>query len=271
MKVYDFIYDKNSLSDIGYMICSIGSNNEEIVSNCSQINFNTVPVQYGKQNYLINSSYNECVTATFYICKKTCNGNKSMGISLREFNDLAEWLNRRSFHTLKFHTKDYGYICFEASFNLSKYEVNGEIYAIQLNMITNRPHAFKELTTIKEYNISADSYVIIPDDYTNEEGFIYPKIKVILHGDGKLQITNLLENSKVTEISNCVNGEIITFEYPLISTSISSHKIQNDFNWIFPRMIKKFYGFNSFTNNAFKVSLDCDLEISYYPIIKFGL
>ena len=35
-----------------------------------------------------------------------------------------------------------------------------------------------------------------------------------------------------TLIKNCVSGEVITLSYPIISSSVSSHNIADDFNWI---------------------------------------
>ena len=51
-----------------------------------------------------------------------------------------------------------------------------------------------------------------------------------------LIITNSIEENRTTVIKNCVENEVIEMEYPIIKTSFSTHKIQNDFNYNFFRI-----------------------------------
>lgn len=105
------------------------------------------------------------------------------------------------------------------------------------------------------------------NDTSHEEGFIYPYTEITVNENGDLKIHNALENRE-TFIANCVAGEVITMDYPIIQSSISSHKnIQNDFNWTFFRVA------NTFDNsrNDLTVSLPCTMKIKYSPIVKVGL
>ena len=86
--------------------------------------------------------------------------------------------------------------------------------------------------------------------------------------NGELIIHNLLEDRK-TVIKNCVAGEVITMDYPVIQSTDSSHNIniQNDFNWKFFRIA------NTYENrkNDLTVSIPCTIKIKYSPIVKVGL
>ena len=55
--------------------------------------------------------------------------------------------------------------------------------------------------------------------------------------------------------------------YPVIQSSISSHNIQNDFNWNFFRIA------NTYDNsrNDLTISLPCAIKVEYSPIVKVGL
>ena len=273
MIIYDFKYDGVLLSSKGYMVCTIGGNGLESASNGSKINFVTVPMRNGLYNEFITSNYSDCVTATFSICKKPChdeniqNSGTDMEISLQDFNDLAAWLNRRKFYRLSFDHETYTHICFDASFNLTKREYNGKIYAVDLEMITNRPHAFLDEKTESKRLTSSMQFVV--EDESNEEGFVYPKTKIIMQGSGTFTLSNTADTNNDVVIKNCVAGETIMLEYPMITTDNVNHRdtIANDFNWNFPRLV------NTYTNktNTYSVSVNCELTYYYYPILKIGL
>ena len=68
-------------------------------------------------------------------------------------------------------------------------------------------------------------------------------------------------------IANCTQGEIIRLKYPMINTSVSSHKIQNDYNWKFFRIANTF----SERVNEITISLPCTIKIKYSPIVKISI
>lgn len=271
MLLYDFEYDGIKLSDKGYMICS-GSGGIETSINGSKINFITVPIMHGIKNEFITSNYTECVTATFSICKKPCD-NGDIFINLKEFNDMAAWLNRRKFCMFKVYDESYGEdILFNASFNLTKQEVNGKIYSIQLEMITDRPHAFlnKRILGGRILEVGEPLEII---DISNEEGYIYPRVTLIplMNTMSNITIANNLDMGNNSVIKNCVKNEVIVMDYPMISsgdqTNSSHSNLFNDFNWNFLRIV------NIYNNktNSITCSKRCNLTISYYPIVKIGM
>lgn len=104
------------------------------------------------------------------------------------------------------------------------------------------------------------------NDISDEEGHIYPYTEIIVNENGNLNIHNAIEDRN-TYIANCVAGEVIIMDYPIIKSSVSSHDILNDFNWNFFRVA------NTYNNNRndLTISIPCNIKIRYSPIVKVGL
>lgn len=264
MKSFDFSYDGIRLSDQGLMLCSFDSSNAETISNGSTITFNQVPTLNGNKHELTSSIYEDCLTATLQICKNLCDGS-SMEISVDELRDIMRWLNRKGFHKFKLLNEEYSGIYFMASFNVSKIEIDGRIYGLELEMVTNSPFAFQEPITMV---IENDKPNVVRNFFSksDEEGFIYPDMEIKVEDDGDLIINCITENRSM-RIANCKSGEVITVNYPIIKSSLESHKIQNDFNWIFFRVTTSFKD----RSNEFTASLPCTIKMTYSPIAKVGI
>lgn len=104
------------------------------------------------------------------------------------------------------------------------------------------------------------------NDNSYEEGYIYPYTEITIVEDGDLNIHNSIEDID-THIANCVAGEIIIMDYPVIQSSVSSHNIQNDFNWNFFRIANTYEN----SRNDITMSIPCKMKIRYSPIVKVGL
>lgn len=268
MKAYDFEFDGKKLSEFGMVICNFDSKGMETISNGSQITFNTVSVLGGSKHRLTSAIYEDCLETTIQICKNTCSGNTSE-ISPHEFRELTRWLSRKKFLKFKILDDNYWDLYFEVSFNISRIEFNGNLYGLELEVITNRPFALKESRIITINNTAeniANNKKHSIFDQSHEEGFIYPYTKITILEDGDLKIYNALENRE-TEIKNCVAGEVITMDYPVIQSTIESHNVQNNFNWNFFRIA------NTFENrrNDLTISIPCTIKLEYSPIVKVGL
>lgn len=264
MRAYDFEYDGINLSDKGFIICSFGSKGLETISNGSQITFNTVSTLGGAKHELTSVEYKDCLKTTIQICKNFCAGDV-MEISSIEFRELTQWLNRKKFLKFKILSDDYIDLYFEASFNINRVEIDGKLYGLELQVTTNRPFALKEPKVMVVRNLVQDGKHSL-NDSSYEEGYIYPHTEITIIESGDLNIYNALEDRN-TYIANCVAGEVITMDYPVIQSSVSSHNIQNDFNWNFFRIANTF---NNSRNNL-TISLPCTIKIKYSPIVKVGL
>ena len=264
MKAYDFIYGERSLHEFGMIICNFGSKGLDTVSDGAQISFNTTPVLGGSKHRLVSTQYENCLETTIQICKYSC-ADGIQEITPTEHRELTKWLNRKRFLKFKPLSEEYIDLYFEASFNISRIEIDNRLFGLELQVITNRPFALKEAKTIIINNASNNGIHSIHDT-SHEEGYIYPYTEIEVLQDGDLNIYNAIEGRN-TYIANCTSGEIIIMDYPVIQSSISSHNIQNDFNWNFFRVA------NTYENNRndLTISLPCTIKVEYSPIIKVGL
>ena len=264
MKAIDFEYDGKKLSDFGMIICSFDGKGVDTIDNGSTIQFNTVSSLGGSKHKLVSTTYEDCLEATIQICKHSCSTDVTE-ITPSEFRELTRWLNRKKFLKFKILSEEYIDLYFEASFNISRIEMNGAIYGLELEVVTNRPFALKEPRVITIDNLVKNGTHSI-NDISYEEGYIYPYTEITIKESGKLEIYNALENRN-TMIQNCEVGEVITMDYPLIQTTASSHAIQNDFNWNFFRIANTFEN----SRNDLTISIPCTIKIKYSPIVKVGL
>jgi hypothetical protein len=264
MKAFDFSYDGKNLSDFGFIICNFGDKGLDTVSNGSQITFNTVSTLGGAKYELTSAVYEDCLEATIQICKCSCSTD-IQEISPVEHREIMRWLSRKKFLKFKILDEEHIDLYYEAKINASRIEIDGRLYGFELAIETNTPFALKEPTIINIKNIEQNGKHYI-NDVSYEEGYIYPYTEITVTSDGDLNIYNAIEDRN-TYIKNCVAGEIITMDYPIIKSSISSHNIQNDFNWNFFRVANTLGN----SRNNLTISIPCSITIKYSPIVKVGL
>ena len=267
MLVNDFEYDDLLLSDFGCIMCSFDSNGLETVTNGSNITFNTSPILKGTKHVLTNTQYDECLTTTFEICKNPCNHVEQSDayFSIEEITTLTRWLNRKEFLKFKLIKEGYENVYFEGSFNVSRKMLGDYCVGMELILTTNRPFALYE-TIKKTFKATKANHIEIFKDISDEIGFIYPDVEITCTTAGNLTIHNAIEN-RDTVIKNCIAGEVITMKYPVISSSVSSHKIQNDFNYNFFRIANTYRE----KGNKITFSLPCTMKITYNPVRKVGV
>lgn len=264
MKAKDFEFDGKNLSDFGFIICNFGSKGLETISNGGQSTFNTVSTLDGKKHKKVSVKYEDCAEDVIQICKTPCYGNV-MEISDIEFREMTRWLGRNKF--LKFKKLEQAYIdlYFEVRFKISKIEIDGVLYGLELEVESNTPFARKEAKIITIKNLEQNGQHSI-NDTSYEEGYIYPYTEIIITESGDLNIHNAREDRN-TYIANCVAGEVIIMDYPIITSSLSSHNIQNDFNYTFFRLANTYEN----SRNDLTISIPCTMKIKYSPIVKVGL
>lgn len=266
MYAIDFEYDNRRLSDLGFIVCNFNySSGAEMVSAGSKLTFHTVPRHKGKKYGLAGTQYDECIGGVFDICKNP-DVYDDLAITDDEFKELIRWLNRREFLSLGFLNEENEVITqwYWASFNIDKIKISEVTYGLELTMTTDSPFAYGNvLTEVFDITDTSTSCVLIDD--SEEIGFLYPEVAIECAADGDLRIVNE-DSGSLTEIKNCSNGEIITLygDAQIVSTSVDSHKIYNDFNFDFFKIA------NSIDNreNHITSTLPCTLTITYRPIIK---
>lgn len=268
---YNFSYDNIELDDFGFMICDFdGGSGSEVVSAGSKITFNTVPMHKGKKHSLTSTQYDECITATFSICKKNCSGNdENMKITNDEYRDIMRWLNRREYLRFQIFDEDDNFrdACFyEASFNVQKILIGGLLYGLELTLETNKPFGYGE-EQVFLFDVDDISTECVVYDSSDEIGYIYPNLVITCKTNGELKLINELMNSEMI-IRNCKENEVITVygkEQILVSDNEDHNKtLYDDFEFEFLRIG------NTFENNEniITTTLPCILEVRYEPIIK---
>ena len=267
MKALDFEYDGYLLSDFGFMICSFGDKGLETISNGSKISFNTTPIFNGSKSLLTQVNYDENIECNFAICKNPCvtaSGDVEP-ITATEESQIMRWLNRKRF--LKFRVLQDGYedIYFNGSFNIDKYVLDGNVYGFELTFTSDRPYATYD-SVMYNFTISTENGNYVINDISDEIGYIYAKMKIKCLSSGNLIINNSIEK-RDTVIKNCTQNEIITLDYPIIESTLISHKLQNDFNFNFVRIANTYEN----TLNKLTFSLPCEVQLSYNPIKKVGV
>lgn len=268
MYACDFEYDGKYLSDFGYIVCEFdGDGGLDTSNKGSEIEFTNVALHSGKKHYASGTKYNTCLSTTFHICRDPdIYGDEYAEISREDFRDLSRWLNRRGYY--KFRAIDMfepntPQPYFYGTFNLSKVNVGGKTYGVELNMKTNSPFGYAPEKWFRyEFNSGEEKIFRDPSD---EIGYTYPKVVITCKQGGTLVLTNNLTGCR-TEIQNCETDEVITFsgETMIITSSVPTHDVANDFNY-------DFFSFgNTFNNreNIISSSLNCKFEMCYEAILK---
>ena len=264
MLAEDFEYAGEYLKDWGFMICRTDapSGFESVISD-SQLTFDNVSQLGGKLFNQTSSYYESRIEITFQICKYSCVSSDPSPISVYELREIKRWLNRPDFHKFKLIQPDWADIYMEGSFNINHIEFSGQIYFLELTFISNRPFALHE-PLVYSFQTTATNKKYAIYDISDEIGYIYPDLKITCLEDGDLEINNSSEN-RTTIIRGCKKNEVITFSKLLtISSSLSSHKIQNDFNFIFTR-ISNTYGNRK---NELTFTKQAKVELIYSPYVK---
>lgn len=264
MKARDFEFDGKRLSSYGCIIARFGDKGLETISG-AEITFNTIPSLMGSKHRLTSTTYESCLETVIQIVKCSCNADIEE-ISTSLFRELTRWLNKKSFKKFKILDENHIDLYYMASIkSINRIELDGRLIGLELNIITDSPHAFHEPRIITINNIVENGKHSI-NDTSYEEGYIYPHTEIVVNESGDLNIYNAIEN-RDTLIKNCIANEVITMDYPVITSSLQSHNIQNDFNWKFFRIA------NTYDNsrNDLIVSLPCSIKLKYSPIVKVGI
>ena len=264
MKAYDFEFDGKRLSSFGCVIASFGDKGLETI-NGTEITFNTIPSLTGSKHRLVSTVYESCLETVIQIVKYSCDTDiEEIHPSL--LRELTKWLNKKSFRKFKILDEEHIDLYYMSSVkSINKIVIDGRLMGLELNIITDSPHAFKEKRTVVINNIETDGKHSI-NDISDEEGYIYPFTEITIHQSGDLKIYNAIED-RYTNILNCTSGEVITLDYPIIQSSDSSHDIQNNFNWKFFRIANTYEN----SRNDLTISLPCTIKLKYSPIVKVGL
>ena len=141
------------------------------------------------------------------ICKHSCDGGVQE-ITESAHRELTKWLGRKKFLKFKILDEDHIDLYYEAAFGISKIEIDGKLFGLELAVKTNRPFALKEPRTInivceegkevygwKKYQTDPDitmlGYVTSTDENAYPQGKVDENDNIIegAHTDGYQYVT----------------------------------------------------------------------------------
>lgn len=270
----DFEYAGEMLSDYGMMLCSFDSGGGiETVSSGADVTFNQIkPIGSNRFN-LYSSTYDTALSATFQICKNPCRlkNQEEMRLSFEEVSAIQRWLCRKDgYKRFKLDKEGYEHVYWNGTFSSKQIVLNDAIIGLELTLYTDAPFAFMDEVST-EYECSADTSFNLwdnSDETTDLNNSLRPDMEITILSEGNFKLTNSMD-TKSFIVRNCKFGEVITIDgkNQLITSSLSSHNLANDFNYFFPRII------NTYEErcNTFMPNLDCKIKITYSPIRKVGI
>lgn len=273
----DFEFHGEKASDYGLIVGSFqGTNGTETVSSGADISFQQVKPSGSNTFQLFHSTYENAYTTTFQIIKnpRIYKTKKDMFFTISEVTSIQRWLCKKDgYHKFKIDDDAYQNIYWKGTFSSQQINLNGGIVGLELTLTTDAPYAYLDKIVIDVDCSSTEaanpaSFHIY--DMSDEEGYLYPDMEIFLLESGDFFLKNDLDNdAHIMKICHCTNGEIIKIDgtNQIISTSLESHEISRDFNYLFPRII------NTYTENknSFTCNLKCRIILSYSPIRKIGI
>lgn len=270
----DFEYAGEKLSDYGMMVCNFDrASGIETISSGADIKFNQVNPSGNNRFYIASSTYDSVYSTVFQICKNPSmfNSQDDMYLEPDLVSTLQRFLCRKNeYHKFKVNQENFEHIHWQVTFSSKQITINRRVVGLELTLFTDSPFAYMDKVSA-EYNCLAGTSFNLwdnSDEITDINNQIYPDMEITILSKGDFELENSMDN-KIMKFSGCNVGEIITIngKNEIISSSIPSHNIPDNFNFFFPRIV------NTYDNrcNTFTPNLDCKIKISYYPIRKIGL
>lgn len=261
----DFIFDGKYGSDFGLKLCNINGDPGFETITVSNTEFETFQPGNLEKNYFTGSRHNSVLTKTIQVCKViNCN---MVQLTEYDIEEISRWLCRDDgYHKFAFINDTDNTVEYNAKIDMNVIETQERVIALELTITTDSPFGY----TIKKnsFSLNNDETIYIIDNSSNI-GEMPIELKLTCKSDGDYIITSTFNNIKRNiHINNCTSGEIITIsDMCVITTSLPSHDITDDFNYVFPKL----YNTISEQRNEFYVNLPCDLTILYKIKRKVGI
>lgn len=261
----DFIFDGRYASSYNLMMCNFNDSGEtsDIVSNND---FNTFQAAKNDKNYFVGSNDSSVLSKKIQVCKTdNCH---IVNMTDYDIETISRWLCREDgYYRFAFvNNNGDNTIEYNAKIDINKIELWNNIIGLELTITTDSQYGYTKRKT--EVTLDKNQMVCINNN-SSKMGEIKANMQLLCNSDGDYIITHTFNNkSKEITFANCTNGEYINIsDMCVLSSSISSHDISNDFNYIFPKL----YSNISDTKNYFKSNLPCKLTIEYELKRKVGI
>ena len=217
------------------------------------------------RSYGTGYQYGENYTGTYLIIKNYCEDPDHPDMSDEDVSTITRWLCRKHYKWFRFIDPDnVDDIWYKVYFRVQKDMIGDSVVGLRLTIITNAPYGFsKEINhtyTDRNFEVFTNS---------DEEGYVYPDLKIKLKEGGDFRLKNVTEN-RTTALNNCIAGEIITlsgYDTQQITSTNEAHDYIHEFNYKFPRLWNRY----AITKNEFECNLNAEIEFTYREVRKVGM
>lgn len=265
MYIKDFEFDGKSVLSEGFFIGTL--DDEENLSLGADITVNYTRSTGTNISYFHGSTYEENISFHLQIFKFNPVTDLAEEIDDFALSKYMRWFTKDNRYCELILTTENGHKLFtKAQINANRIEIAGRTCGFDLNINTYSPILFKEEYVHTE-DITEESFYFNIKDSSDKEGYQMLDVVVQCKTDGDLEITNLFDN-RTTRIKNCKKNEFINIDSKnqILVSSLSSHKIYDDFNYVFPKIHN-----TKFNNlNTFVVNVPCNITLKYSPIALIG-
>lgn len=261
----DFIFDGRYASDFGLKFCNVNGDPGSETVTISSTEFETFQPSNLERNYFTGSKYSSVLTKTIQVCKVVnCD---MIAFTQYDIEEIARWLCRDDgYHDFAFINDTDNVVEYNAKIDINVIEMHERIIALELTITTDSPFGYTKKSN--HFSLDTDETIYVIDNSSNI-GELKIELELLCKSDGNYLISSSFNGqTKDICIDNCTKGEIIHIsDMCTITTSLPSHNITNDFNYVFPKL----YNTISEQKNEFSVNLPCELTITYKIKRKVGI
>ena len=265
----DFTYCGKKLSDFHCVIGGLSTGGLDTTDIGNKLNMNAVNLPFLKKQKSVWATYDDMLTSTISIIKDPCLNEPFFTHS--EAIAIMRWLNQPKYREFipEYSRDDWQTtVHYNVTFNVQALTVGSSVCGFSLEMESSAPFGYYD-----EVVISNNAPTLTMTDTSDEQGYIYPIVKLEVVTAGAVVLSNSAE-ARHTIIDNCEVGEIITLdgERGFITSENADHAtLFNDFNYFYPRVWNSMddQG-NDIRQNVFTVRVNAAniIELKYSPICK---
>lgn len=265
----DFTYCGKKLSDYGCVVGGLSAGGLDTTDIGNKLNMNAVGLPFLKKQKSVYPTYDDMLKSTITIIKDPCNVDPFF--THPEAVEIMRWLNQPKYREFipEYSRLEWdAHVHYYVTFNVQALTVGSSITGFSLEMESNAPFGYYD-----PVDITNNTSTLTINDMSDEQGYVYPIMKIEVVSAGNIVITNTMEK-RYTVIDNCEVGEIITLDGEkgsIVSENAQHKTLYNDFNYFYPRIWNKMddNGLDS-RENIFAVKADAALikEVIYAPICK---
>ena len=263
MELQDFTFGDHSLSDFGMMLGYVSTSAENNTPVSTTVTFDEYKNNLSWKSTALRSKYEENLSATFDIIRNSCNDG-NIYIDNDTLAKVIRWLNSKTYQEFTpIYDSELDVHYYGTFPTIETIHLGNGIVGLTVTFQANAPYGFSSLKTVNTQSSDADWTLSIPNNMSDDIGFVYPQWTITPLESGDLTITPAYDGAESTTILDCVKGTAIEIacDIKTISTSMI-----NNFNWIFPNIY-----FNEDAQSNFTVSLPCEITVTYQLIRKVGI